>query len=357
MAYSVKSPDVESVRDVLVRLWKSNLPVGVDAYAKFDWSYRKNPLGPGSAVLLETDVGGADGKSAEYVGCAGVGMRRFFMGGELVKTALLADLAVEKKHRTVMPALVLTKGVRALCEREFQLVYGFPNKHAEGLFTRLGYVQLGRMTRYALVLRHAQYAARKIPNPLLAAAAGWIADLPYRAAWQHGIAARRTSFALEFIEAFDPRFDDLWQRAKASYPLLGYRGADFLNWRFRESVGFEYQIVALRDADGTKLRAYAVLELDKGTVIHLADVLGETDRHVELLLTMVASTYRSRGFASISVRYLGHPRFVELLGRLGFREREATRMVIADASGDLASSRDFIADAKNWYILDGDEDS
>lgn len=357
MAYVVKHPPVESVREDLVRLWTSNLPVDVDAHAKFAWYYRQNPLGPGEAVLLETDQGGDDGKSAEWVGCAGIGLRRFALHGVEHKTALLADLAVEKKHRTVMPALVLTRGVRAHCQREYPLVYGFPNKHAEGLFARLGYVQLGKMTRYALVLRHADYAARKIPVRPLAEAAGFLVDGVYRMAWLRDSLARRSTVAFETMDAFDPRFDDLWRRAKGNYPIVGYRGADFLRWRFRQNVGLRYEIMGLRRRSDSRLDAYVVVENENDSVAHVADVFGADDEHVETLLAMLATHLRARGFTSMSIRFLGMPSFVRVLGRLGFQAREANRMVIADAALDLADRRDVVADPSNWYVLDGDEDS
>src|SRR4051794_2215991 len=134
MAYRAVQTGAHEARASLIRLWTRNLPVGTAVDDKFRWFYLDSPAGPAEAFLLEPQDGPDQGRA---VGCAGIGQRDFAYRGQPVRAALLADLAVDKSHRTVLPALTLQRGVQRYTRGAFDLSYGFPNKHAVAIHTRL----------------------------------------------------------------------------------------------------------------------------------------------------------------------------------------------------------------------------
>ena len=362
MAYTVANPPIDTVEGDLVRLWTSNLPVVGDAHAKYSWYYRDNPIGPGHAMMLNSTT------DSEPVGCGGIGLRRLYVRGKPIETALLADLAVDKAHRTLMPALVLTKALRNYCRDRYELTYGFPNKHAEALFKRIGSHFLGRYTRYVLVLRSAGYLANHIADARIAQGAGWLADtsLRVRRRFKQPTGIIRQGLRLDWVNvsdhdpianhSLDLRLNNLWGAASQRYPVIGYRGADFLRWRILNRPNGAAELAVLVDHDTESFRGYAAIEGD-GNTAHIVDMLARSDDDEMSLLIAVARTMYHRGCTSLSLRFLGAPTFVRRLLSLGFRARESNRVMILDVADSLQSDREFLHDSSNWFILDGDEDS
>ena len=105
-AYAVERCAPAAVRADLERLWDANLTLESHPADKFGWLYAEAPVVPATVFVLR-----ADGAA---VGTAGVGVRRFQLGADVGEAGLLADLAVDKAHRSVGPALAL---VRAVCGR------------------------------------------------------------------------------------------------------------------------------------------------------------------------------------------------------------------------------------------------
>src|SRR3954471_18362348 len=154
--YDVVASDPELVRRELYRLWDGNLPLHTTTEAHFQWLYRNAPEPTSTVFLLRARAHGP--ADARIVGGNGFSIRRFQLGAGLEgRAAVSGDLAVEHAHRSLLPALRLTRAVREHTMNEFAFCYGFPNDKAKGVMVRAGFHVLGTMTRYARVLRHATY--------------------------------------------------------------------------------------------------------------------------------------------------------------------------------------------------------
>src|SRR5271166_2374419 len=66
--------------------------------ARFRWLYRENPFGPAQAWI-------AFEKDDEAVGMAAVFPRRMYCDGVVVSGCVLGDLCIDKKYRSLGPAL------------------------------------------------------------------------------------------------------------------------------------------------------------------------------------------------------------------------------------------------------------
>jgi hypothetical protein len=354
--YEVRQADPVEVRDDLMRVWGNNLPVE-DVARKFDWFYREAPVCPETVFVL--DVSDND-EPARIVGTSGVGIREFSVNGEMIRAALLADLAVDTEHRKLLPALKLTRASHEYSLKQHPMLYGFPNQKAVGVFRRAGYKQLGSMARYARVLRHSGYIDRLAENDRVPAWVGRLAsgrvlhsilgasaDALRLAQLSPQLAHAARKFELEWLDDGDARIDALWEACKGEYRVIGRRSAAFLAWRFPADEG--HRIVALVPRNTSDLRAYAVVHRE-GEVAHIRDLFGFPDDLQSLLERLVPPLY-AEGATSMSMRYLGSSRVTESLEASGFSRREGSRAIIVDAVAGIE-----VGDVESWHLCDADED-
>lgn len=358
--------DVQPIQSALERLWADNLPLTCPARRRFEWYYRDNPAGVGHALLLVPE-GQADEAA---VGCAGVGVRTFAVRGKSTKVGLLADLAVDKAHRTVGPAIKLQRAVQAHARRHFTMTYGFPNKSAVGLYRRVGYRVLGVPTRYALVVRHAGYVRQALDSKPAKERLGdvdvsWLVE-PAAFVLDRGLGMLRGAWAVARVGAntvdetrtVDDRFDTLFESAKSRYDVIAWKDAAFVRWRFLDNPHGQYDLTKLVGRDDS-LRAYAATTWEGG-VLQIADVLGRSLADEEMLVSELVRRAYQRGARAVSLRAMGADDLMDRLFALGFRKRESERTVLADGPEEgqaLSVDADVLADGGRWVLTDADEDA
>lgn len=359
----------EDARADLLRLWAENLQLESPAAAKYAWLYQDAPIVPADVWLLRATLGGA----VSTVGTAGMGIRRFQIGevaGD-VTAGLLADLAVDKAHRSVGPALSLVRAAKELALATHAFAYGFPNALAEGVFKRVGYQVLGTIGRYARVLRHAEYAARvrelelsRIPpqarellykvaeQPLLAAMAGAAVDMAQLARRSPAAVEAARKLRIEQAPALDAAaVDRLWARARSEHGVIAHRTSAVLAWRFPVAASRTWYVAHSRDTS-RGLRAYALVERTADGVAHIKDLFGHRSDMLGLLDLLPALVYRT-GANSLSMRYLGADWLRAALEERGFSPRESKRMI---AVGAAAGASELITQPASWHLTDFDED-
>ncbi len=353
MKYSVFAPDdVGSVEADLGRLWRENLPITHDEMReRVRWYYQGNPVGKGSVQLLR-----AEGDESAIVGCAGVGPRRFLIGGKVKQVALLADFAVSKEHRTLQPAILLQRAMMDHCKKEYSVVYGFPNHRAEGVVKRVGYATLGQMKRYACVLRYATYLRSLVTTPLLAHTLSLGADMTLQAVRSVNILAFRKKLEVAEEDTLDDGFDALWERGRSQYGICCVRSREFLDWRFRTGMQPERWLFGLRNKNDRTLHGYVFVK-PEGKVAYFNDFFADSDDHLEqLLLGALAEMYR-RQMHSATLRFLGPARIRSMLSRVGFSQRGDSRLVNVEVGEAERDMRAFVTNKEHWFITDGDEDA
>ena len=210
----------------LYRLWRENLGLATSPEQKFQWLYRDAPEASDLVFVLEAI---ANGQSI-IVGTNGLAPRRFRVAGRDARAAISCDLAVDRAHRSLLPALSLVRAVREEGAARFDFVYGFPNGKAEGVLKRAGFRELGRARRWAKVLRHARYVERLSPRPDASAlvrmvssnrSAAWmgatILDAWRAAALSFDAARVAAKHRFRSHSAPDDRWDALWRDARDEY--------------------------------------------------------------------------------------------------------------------------------------------
>ncbi|MBL9027722.1 MAG: hypothetical protein JNL21_36365 [Myxococcales bacterium] len=345
-SYRLDTPSLAASEPDLVRLWRENLSLRGPAGHKFAWTCRDAPEPPVELLLRA---------GAEAVGCIGVMPRPFSYRSQAVHGAILGDLAVDASHRSLMPALTLVRGARKVALERGAFSYGFPNVAAAPVLKRCGYRTLGSLTRYARVLRHARYMRRRISVPVLAQVAAPLVDGARFAGMLAPAARALTHLKLEWLTSADARFDDLWQRARPHYDLVGERSSRFLRWRFLEHPEERCEIAALVDrSSADAVHAYAVV-LREGEFARIRDLFG-MPQDIGPLLDLLVPALLLRGVVSASIRFLGHRDFESILLARGFAAREATWPVVYDVAPGVTLSREELGDTNRWHLTDADED-
>lgn len=365
--YRAEAVAPDAARDELLRLWTDNLEMVADAPRKFAWAYRDAPEPTPAVFLLRAE------DAARPIGTAGATFRGVRVGPARVRAALLADLAVDRAHRTVAPALTLVRAVREWALQRCELAYGFPNRRAAGVFRRAGYATLGVPGRWAKVLRHAAYVARaEAPLPPRARrwlssppVAGWVgaaADVAALAAGAPAAMAAARRWRLRWHAGapgqpgWAPRaawLDALWAAARGDHGVVAERTAQVLRWRFATAAA---ALVTVEGRGDGEPGAYAVVEPDADGVAHLRDVFGHRAA-VAGLLDLLGPALTLRGARAMSVRYLGAPWLPRLLEARGWLARAPGRAVVVSArpglDGPLARA---LAEPARWHLTDLDED-
>jgi hypothetical protein len=336
--YSISETDIHDSGAILQRLWADNLHARSSLDAKLRWFYCDGPHGPARALVLRAHDAA--------VGCAGIGVRTLVHRGAPLRAALFADLAIDRQHRSGLPALTLLRSIRDEVARGFDLGYGFPNRKAIAVYLRAGFVELGRMHRYVRVLHSGHYLAAAAPQRRVAAAVDHALAAIERL---HALRARRLE--LDWPARFDARFDRLWQAVCTGNRIACERSAALLDWRFAHEP---HRIAAVIRRDTGALAAYGVLRPADHGLVELVDLLGAGAREIDAAIALIVPAARQLGFAAIGFRFLGDPRVIRVLRAHGFiRRGEPRSIVVAPGRGPALAA----LPAAAWYLTDLDEDT
>lgn len=295
----------------MLALWNGTLGEQAAMAAKYDWFYLRCPLG-GPALKLLRHV--PDGT---WAGTCTTGRRRMLALGRPLRAGLQADLAVAAAHRSLGPALMLQQAAQASAAGQFDFLYGFPNPRASTIFRRLGWTHLLDAVRYARVLRHRRYLARRLPDAA-AAPLAWVLDAALAVGQR---LRRRRDVRASWSGRVDPRMDALWAAAPHDDALVTVRNAAYLRWRFDECPLARTRYLLLSAPDGALLAWFATRE--GGDVLVVQDfwsidgTRGMAAPHVDALLAAA----RSAGHAAVSVEVAMDPSRLTGWRARGFAER------------------------------------
>ncbi|MBI5070615.1 MAG: GNAT family N-acetyltransferase [Deltaproteobacteria bacterium] len=353
MSYEVVPLRLEEHGEALGRLWAENMSdprIAEHVGARIEWLYRSNPGGPATTCLCLHRESGA------VIGCGSFLPRATWAAGAVRRGAVLCDFAVARAHRVVGAALAIQRGLLAEARAAgIELLYGYPNQKSAALFGRLGYRQVAQATTWVKPLRSLYKLREILPWKAAAQAAALPADLGLRLLdGALRVLARRPAVATPLAPG-DRRVDELWQRARRRYGVVGEQTGSYLDWRYGRFVTQAHQLVGVEGPDG-QLAGYAACSLagGAGLVRHLfSDRDPDTD---EALLLALAGRLRDQGADSLLVCYVGDQAFGPRLRRVGFLPRPGSRPLMVHAESVPEALRAEVLDPDRWLMLDGEID-
>lgn len=321
-----------------------------DRYFKY---YLRNPLGSPHLVLAGRS------SSEEFVGMAALIPTRLRSSGDAIRGGIASDFAVDREHRGFGPALQLQRALLAQLGDETDFIFGIPNRAAEPLFHRLGYTDLGRLTRFVKVFQAQVALERYVRTAPLKTLSSAVIDPVLAIVSRERFYRRSLRLTVEKPVRFDERFVRLWQEVANGSLVTGERTPEIMNWR--------YEIDPARTAD-RKYGIFAVLDLDdvvvgyvvyfvRNNVRHVVDilVLGSRKGLDALLSEFIIDARRERA-AAVSIVYVGAPNSLTRgLRRFGFIERREQPRLMVNVS-PKAPHLLRLRQRDSWYFVAGDND-
>jgi len=356
--YSIIPGDPRAHKRDVLALADRNLLVPLQGrearYAKY---YEQNPVGPPSFFLAR------DEESQGIVGMAAAFPARLRVFGEVVPGAISGDFAVDDGHRGFGPSIALQRAVvSALEQKGIRCAYGYPNEYAEPIIKRVGYVDLGRLSRFVKVLRSRVVVDTYVRSPALARPLAGVSrvgvDPLLSVASRERLHRRGHGFRVERPDRFDDRFSEVCESTWRQHPITSDRTPELLNWKYEQGgrrEGGVYRIFALlRSDDG--VAAYVVYRMRNG-IRHLVDIAFLPSRAVvDALLAEFILDARRQSVPAITLLHLGAANLLtRRLRMFGFLRRTEESGVRVYVPGDSRLDRDLLVTG-NWYFLTGDAD-
>ena len=289
--YVVVSADLEKDRQVIIDLWRRNLADVNHLDEKYDWHFLNNPFGPGQIWILKAD--------GQPIGTTSLGMRPLKLKGTVAIAGVACDLAVNKDHRFLQPALMLQRALISSAHAGIQIVYGVPNSGAASVMKFVGYREFCCVHRYAKVLRVSHYLQRFGKLGAVGPFIGRMADQGFAALQSFG--QRKDSSVAQVLPCFDERFDELWSRVGSEHPALTVRDRRFLNWRYHECPLRQYKTLGLLAQDQSKILGYLIYYIEDASALCVDMLAPGGAEDVDSLLSSWAALAWNDGLASLSV--------------------------------------------------------
>jgi hypothetical protein len=312
--YAVVPAHLQRDRRVIIDLWRRNLADSSHLEEKYDWHFLNNPFGPGQIWILKAD--------GQPIGTTSLGMR-LLKSGETVTTAGVAcDLAVNKEHRFLRPALLLQRALLSSANPEVRILYGVPNSGGASVMKYVGYRQFCAVHRYAKVLRPSHYLLRSPKLKAITPFIGKLADQGF-AAWQ-SFGRRKGRRIAQVLPCFDERFDELWNGRRSDHAAtLTVRNRSFLKWRYRECPLREYKTLGLLTPDEAKLLGYLIYYVKDVSALCVDLLAPGGAEDLQSLLSSWAALALGDGLAALSISCPGGA-LAEAVMLHGFSRRSVT---------------------------------
>ena len=352
--YSIGPGDARADKDEIIELTERVLPDSPGT-ARYDKYYERNPFGPPSIMLAR------ERESERLVGMATLFPTRLRVAGESVPAAISADFAIDPDHRGFGPALALQRASLAtLGGSGLMCAYGCPNPFSEPVVGRVGFTEVGQLTRFVKVLRTRLLVDLFVSRPLLARVLSGLSvavDPLTRLVFREWRGRRSREFSVERPQAFDERFVGLWEATWQRYGVCGERSPELLNWKYELDTGgaSDYSVFAIVDA-GRQVAGYVVYRAKDG-IRHVFDIACRDSMSAsDALLSEFIADSRSDGALGITFLHLGPQRLLgERLRSLGFLSRaEDKRLRVFVPEG--GAPRVDVLERDNWNFLIGDDD-
>lgn len=316
---------------------------------RFDWAYSRNPHGEGRAWLA------LDDSNDRVVGFTSAFPRRVFVNGEMMIGWNCADFSIDQDYRTLGVAMKLRRAAKECVDKgEFQFLFAHPNDRMRVVHEKVGHLPIGKMERYAALLRFDNKLHDQIGNKLAANALALLANPVLHFTTPGRSRAAQCSFSLVAEKRFGDEYERVFEAAKARHQVIVARDAEYLTWRFLENP--LYRTRSLRMHCGNELKGYVLFYETKGTA-HVADLLvAGNNEDMRALMSGLIYHLRKAGLGTISLRlHNDNPVLAQAL-QLGFKHRaDATSTVIAYAKPS-SSFAPTILDGKHWFMTVGDRD-
>lgn len=280
----------------------------------FEWRFLKNPLGPSWVELGWV----GDRLAGNYASSA----CRLCIDGKVVPAGLSMITMTDPDFRGYGLFAMLGESLYERMKADGAVTsFGFPNKNIHSSRRRF----LGWLDVYEV--------------PILQL------DL---AAWRR---RGEVSKAATRVEAFDHRFDAIWEKALGQTRIAVHRDVPYLNWRYRDNPINKYETTVLSGEGG--LEAYCISKTYGGKGLDIVEFVALSDTAAKDLLTAVLDRAQGQGLATAMTWMPVYSPYRPILEGQGF---EVGGPVTYLGGRQLADPGLDLFDHRHWHFAMGDSD-
>lgn len=340
----ISKADLKKDKKDIIRLWERNFPDVPEK--RYEWIYENNPAGAPSCWIAKKD--------GEVVGSTVLFPRRLFIKGQAVTGGIAGDFSVNKEVRGFGPALSLQREALSNYLKDgFDILYGLPNKHSEGVVKRSGYSVLGDIISLTRPLRSQYFLKDKLPLTIAKIVSKPL-DMAMKIFSRENLYIRSKEHSTEVLTSFDSRFDTLWEKSLPYFTIIGDRSSFYLNWRFARSPHNNYSVFIIKQTKTDDILGYIIF-VSTDNRVSIADILYPDGGTIDILLSEFLLFLRRKGIDSASISLAGCDDLVKKLLRYGFsiRGREGKLLVLFPQDSPYSQC---ITEINNWHLMSGDND-
>lgn len=349
-----RNGDEEHIRALFELVFDKHLPT-----ARWQWHYRDNHTGLMAITLAEDETGGIVGQCA-------LRPVRMKIGEEIHLGTLQLDSMIHPDfQRQGMFTRLSTHAYKAAAERGVQLVYSFPNRNSQYVYThKLGRITLcDRIPLFAKILNVRNVLDRRIGNRRLLSLVAPVGQAATGILYALRRGTPSTDCRLEVVARFDEGVDRLWERASAPYGILVVRDREYLNWRYVENPTEEYTLLTAKRFEETV--GYIVLKcesrfgLQMGFIVDMLTIPDEPAIS-GCLISKAVEHFGEKRMDLACCLMLEHVPYSQSLRSSGFLivpERlfpQPLHLSVRRLSEKYTD--EFVTDPRNWFITWGDHD-
>lgn len=280
---------------------------------EWHWKFEKHSGIPAKLYVAETDD--------SIVGLRAFIVERLKVHEKVWLAGMGVDIMVHPEFRRYgIASQVANEASKAMEAADILILTGFPNEAAFKVYTRRR-SNWRHVCSIPLLVKPLNFDAilgKYVKNSLLR----WSLRVPLQFMWSvffGGKTRKAQDFTVNRGDAFDERFDQLWESVNKKHEILLVRDRAFLDWRFKEKPDVAC-VVCTAERDG-KLLGYAVLwegqmfDLKVGFIL---DILSEDPITTAALISDAVDYFKGRGVEAAGCLMLKHTPYFKELRRAGF---------------------------------------
>ena len=280
---------------------------------EWHWKFEKHSGTPAKIYVAETE--------GSIVGLRAFIVERLKVFGNVCLTGLGVDIMVHPEFRRYGIASQVANGAYVEMERAgIPVLVGFPNEAAFKVYSqrRTDWRHVCSIPLLVKPINFDSILRKYIKNPVIRT----LVKLPARASWiilfNRKVRGSRI-VTVGRAEAFDERFDGLWNDLKDQYGIMLVRDRAYLQWRFRDKPDAGY--VVLTAEQSGQLVGYIVLREDEMFGLKVGFILDilTYNRDVTARLVSEAIEYlEGRRVDAVGCLMLAHTSYFKVLRSSGF---------------------------------------
>ncbi len=236
--YNIIKADIKRDKNLIISLLKSdNRKISSEIY---DWKYFNYPYGLPQAWIL------VHNSKNNPIGCGALFRREISCNGEKVIVANTADLVVDKKYRSLYPAIKLGEKIIAESEKSgYEFIYSYMNEPSKNLYTRLGYKKIGNYKMLIKILNAKNISNKYLPGIMHNSIMKKSADFFSYFLSKEFIKFNKKHYKTLILDTFDNRIDSFWCLAAKNYRILSSRTKNYLTWRYTDHPFNNYKLFCI----------------------------------------------------------------------------------------------------------------